>query len=176
MDYKELFNAANLISFARIPLAVLMVVFYENTFLFFALLALAILSDALDGYVARRTGSTRLGAVIDPLCDKVFVIILLLFFLFTGRLGVVQLLLVSSRDILVALLLAVLYFHPKKEHLKKELKARWPGKITTDLQFVSLVWLVLGIPYFVFLPYIVFVSSLVSIADYLLMVKRVLKR
>lgn len=39
-----------------------------------ALFVVAALSDALDGWLARRSGSTARGAFLDPLADKILVV------------------------------------------------------------------------------------------------------
>ena len=39
-----------------------------------ALFVVAALSDALDGWLARRTGATARGAFLDPLADKILVV------------------------------------------------------------------------------------------------------
>jgi len=70
---------ANQVTLARLvllPLPVAMV--YRNTHAFM-LGALAIyillgLTDALDGYLARKHGSTALGALLDPVVDKIFLV------------------------------------------------------------------------------------------------------
>lgn len=62
----------NIISLARlcaVPVAVWLVVRAELRVAFWLFLA-AGLSDALDGWLARRGARTRLGAVLDPLADK----------------------------------------------------------------------------------------------------------
>lgn len=172
---RGIFNAANLLSFIRIPLAVIMILVYNNKPLFFTLLIIAILTDWLDGTVARKLGVTRTGAVIDPICDKLFVLTLLLFVLFTGRLGITSFLLLISRDILVGLLFIAVMFHPKKDRLKGRAKARWPGKITTVLQFTAIIWLFAGFPHLNYLIYTVLISSVIASADYLMMVKNIVE-
>lgn len=70
---------ANQVTLARLvllPLPVAMI--YRNTHLWM-LGALAVyvilgLTDALDGYLARRYGSTSLGALLDPVVDKIFLV------------------------------------------------------------------------------------------------------
>ncbi|MFN3785437.1 MAG: CDP-alcohol phosphatidyltransferase family protein, partial [Thiothrix sp.] len=50
-------------------------------------LVLAGLSDALDGFLARRYGwFTRLGAILDPVADKLFVIAIFIVFGLKGSL------------------------------------------------------------------------------------------
>ncbi len=46
----------------------------------FLIYSLAAFSDVLDGYIARKTSCTsRLGSIIDPLCDKIFCLGLVVF-------------------------------------------------------------------------------------------------
>jgi len=62
----------NMITFARlcaVPVAVWLVL-HGAMMPAFALFTAAGLSDALDGYLARRMGTSRLGAVLDPAADK----------------------------------------------------------------------------------------------------------
>jgi cardiolipin synthase len=174
-EWKQLLGAANLLSLIRIPLAVVMVFVYEQKTLFLGLLVLAIVTDALDGYVARKTGATALGAFLDPLCDKIFIVILLLFVLFSGRIGVLLFVLLILRDIYMVLMYAVFWRHPKRGMLKKHIKARWSGKVVTVGQFVALVWLFFGIDYFSYVVFAVAVVSLYAVLDYSMFVKKLLR-
>ena len=66
------FTVANAVTFLRlcaVPVAVWLVLRAEF-FAAFWLFAAAGLSDALDGWLARRNGPTRLGAILDPIADK----------------------------------------------------------------------------------------------------------
>ena len=70
---------ANQVTLARLvllPLPVAMV--YRNThaFMLGALFIYIVLglTDALDGYLARKYGSTALGALLDPVVDKIFLV------------------------------------------------------------------------------------------------------
>ena len=66
------FTVANFITFLRlcaVPVAVWLVL--RGQFLVaFWLFAAAGVSDAVDGWLARRNGPTRLGAILDPIADK----------------------------------------------------------------------------------------------------------
>jgi cardiolipin synthase len=78
----ELFQIPNLMSLARVFLAPLIWYFlWLDTNTATALAALTIIvagiTDGLDGYLARRMNRvTGLGIALDPICDKVFAIIL----------------------------------------------------------------------------------------------------
>jgi cardiolipin synthase len=71
-----LLNLPNLITFARlcaVPVAVWLVL--RGAFMgAFWLFAAAGASDALDGWLARRRGPTRLGAAMDPAADKALLV------------------------------------------------------------------------------------------------------
>jgi phosphatidylglycerophosphate synthase len=59
------------LTLARLPLAALFVL-GGDSWLRPAALAAAVVSDLLDGWLARRMGGSRLGAALDPLADKLF--------------------------------------------------------------------------------------------------------
>ena len=71
---KRFRNVPNTLSFIRLLMVpAFIVVFFRADSLVWAglIFALAGVTDILDGYIARRTGSiTKLGRVIDPLADK----------------------------------------------------------------------------------------------------------
>lgn len=80
---EELFAEANLWSFLRALLGAVLwaLIAYEAPlFVTLPLLVFAILTDRIDGAVARMEGETVLGEIIDPWCDKVFAA--MLFFAF----------------------------------------------------------------------------------------------
>lgn len=94
----------NIISFLRL-LAVIPVVLLllEREFGWaLAVFALAGLSDGLDGFLAKHFGwQSRLGGMLDPLADKVLLVVC---FLVLGTLGLIPLWLVAAvvlRDLLI---------------------------------------------------------------------------
>jgi len=56
------------------PVFVLLIVAYGATWFNFAFGFIVAASDGLDGYIARRQGTTRSGAFLDPLADKALVL------------------------------------------------------------------------------------------------------
>jgi len=68
---------ANLVTIARLILAVptlLLIVDEGSTWLTVALWFVLSTTDGLDGWLARRDGTTRSGAFLDPLADKFLVL------------------------------------------------------------------------------------------------------
>lgn len=68
---------ANAVTVARLlaaPVFVAMIVIWGATWFNFVVGFFLALSDGLDGYMARRHGTTRSGAFLDPLADKACVL------------------------------------------------------------------------------------------------------
>lgn len=100
-----------------------------------ALLVLAGLSDALDGFLARRYGwLTRLGAVLDPVADKLFVVSVFVVFGLKGGLPWWLIALVVGRD-LVIVCGAIVYRWVKGE---LQIRPLIISKLNTGLQIFLL--------------------------------------
>ncbi len=110
------FTAANVVSILRIPLAITACFFLRegNPALTLLFVVLAIVSDALDGKIARMTGTVSdWGKILDPLADKVafavFALTLLLLDLIP--LWIIGVLLI--RDLLIIIGGLLFYRHQK---------------------------------------------------------------
>ncbi|MEK7630286.1 MAG: CDP-alcohol phosphatidyltransferase family protein [Patescibacteria group bacterium] len=71
----ELLTLPNIFSLLRIPLgltALLMIVYVIPAWVILIVHLFAILTDRIDGVLARLEEETRLGAILDPLCDKFY--------------------------------------------------------------------------------------------------------
>lgn len=85
MNWREILQPANLVSLSRILMALvigwLLAIDTATATLWAAVvMTLAGFSDALDGYLARRLGQVgRLGVVLDPIADKIFASLLIIF-------------------------------------------------------------------------------------------------
>ncbi len=60
--------------------------------------AIAAFSDYFDGIVARRQGTTRSGAFLDPLADKVVVLGSLYTLVATHRMSIIPVILITARE------------------------------------------------------------------------------
>ncbi len=72
-----LLTPANIVTVARlalVPVLVVAIVADPVAWPTFALAFVLAATDGVDGYIARRQGSTRSGAFLDPLADKVLVL------------------------------------------------------------------------------------------------------
>jgi len=72
---------------------------------------LAGITDALDGFVARRLGAlSRLGAALDPIADKVLVTVAFLCFAYTGLIPWSLAIAVIARDLVIVIGAACYYW------------------------------------------------------------------
>lgn len=108
--------------------------------------ALAALSDAADGYIARRFNQrSRLGAILDPLADKLMLLSAIISLSFTGWRQHFPLwfpTLVIFRD-LASIGAAFLI---DRIAGKCVIQPHWTGKVATFAQFAAILWLMLDIP------------------------------
>ena len=159
----ELRRLPNVLSLSRVLLAVLFVPAGRAGRI--TLIVLAAATDFLDGWLARRTNNaTRWGAVVDPIADRIFVLVAIVTYVLNGELSLLEMLLLLLRDIATAVGFLVARVVPSLRTV--ELKARLPGKIATVLQLVTLIALVVNARPLT--PYIVLVAlaSIVAIVDY----------
>ena len=95
-------NIPNALTLARIilvPLIVWLIITHEMATAF-VLFLLAGLSDAVDGYLAKRFGwQTELGAYLDPIADKALLVSIYVTLGFANHLPVWLVIAVVSRDI-----------------------------------------------------------------------------
>ena len=111
-----------------------------------AIVGAAALTDALDGNLARFLSRRRgvplspVGGWLDPLADKLFVLIVLADI---ARAHPIDVLLLGARELLlIPLLLAYL----ARGHRLAELTAAPIGKVTTVAQLIAIGWIVVDAP------------------------------
>jgi cardiolipin synthase len=97
-------NIPNLITLARILLVPVVVwaIATGNMYLAFVLFLAAAISDAVDGFLAKRFGmKTELGAYLDPLADKVLIVSIYVTLGITDVIPLWIVILVVSRDFMI---------------------------------------------------------------------------
>ena len=150
-----MFSLSNGLSLLRAPLALFFL--SHSMFLRLAAILLAMFTDGLDGYLARRRRSTtQLGAVLDPAMDKLFVFIALGVLLYENQFELWQALSMITRDVFLCIFGVYLKISGKWRAYQFR-SIRW-GKATTVFQFIVLIALTLklSIPAYAFGIFIIF--------------------
>lgn len=159
----RLFTIPNAVSMLRLPLAAAFLI-TDSTLGRVLVVCAAALSDFADGFLARRIRShdRRAGELVDPITDKLFILIALITFAVRRELSVGALLIVLVRDLYnsIAFLLLKVWRWPI------DFKARLTGKTVTVLQLLLLLALLFWQAAVRPMVWIVGVTSLVAILDY----------
>ena len=126
----------NQITLSRFFLLILIILSYEIRFFYLGtvLVIIGLLSDFLDGYIARKyKKGTAVGIFLDQFVDKLFVHGLLLYFLARGHLGFLVVLIIILRDDIAV---ALRYFGIQNQQVMPSI---WSGKLKLWLQGVLLL-------------------------------------
>lgn len=109
---------------------------------------IASVGDAVDGFVARRFNQqTELGAFLDPLADKLLLVVGLLILTLHDNPSLVKIpiwltMTAITRDILLALFTVLIAFTVGKRQVKPHIT----GKCATVFQMFSILWILIGLP------------------------------
>lgn len=129
---------AHALTLSRLPIAAGLVLAYGQTAWAVILVMIAAASDAADGRVARwmrRRGSTGpdIGGWLDPLVDKIFVLVVLAtIWAHTGNIVVIAL--IAARELVMAPLVVVYLLAGRRP---QKLQAEPVGKAATIAQFIA---------------------------------------
>lgn len=171
-------NIANKISIFRIlsvPFFIATLMYYspQEDFLRFialGLFLLAIISDAVDGYIARKSKQkTKAGLVLDPLADKVLLIsAFICLHLINGlpkgiKFPLWVTLIVVSRDAIILLGAVVVYFVKQSLDIYP---TKW-GKLTTTFQMTSVIGVLIQFRFTYILWWLAVFFTLISGIDYI---------
>ncbi|MGH7594310.1 MAG: CDP-alcohol phosphatidyltransferase family protein [Gemmatimonadales bacterium] len=155
------FSPADGITLLRIPLAIVFPL-VGSTPVRLVVLGLAAATDLGDGWVARRFGSSRIGSVLDPIADKLFVAVAFAVVLASGKLTWYEVLAVLARDIVAT----VAFVGTVATGRPTAVPARLGGKAVTLLQMLTLVFFVLDLPRLRPLAWMTAGVALYAIYDY----------
>lgn len=127
----------NMVSLARIPLALVFPFVIVSPGAAFAVLLAAALTDVVDGYLARRNNQvTALGAIIDPVADKMFAVTVVVTLIVTRMLPLWAIPALLVREIFeLPLVLWILATRRARDENVVKASANVLGKLATVIQF-----------------------------------------
>ena len=126
-----LLTPANVVTVGRLllsPALLVMMVREPTTWPVAAFWTVLAFSDGIDGRLARRHGTTRSGAFLDPLADKVLVLGALTALVLAGRFWVVPVVLIGLREVAISL------YRTQLGRQGLAVPARTLGKVKTVVQ------------------------------------------
>jgi phosphatidylglycerophosphate synthase len=169
-DATAIVTVPNLVSTSRVVLGFGFLM-SETVAMRLTLIALASLTDFLDGWIARRTqAASRLGALVDPVADRFFALCVVVGYVITAQLSVWQALALMFRDIMSI----IGWFVARNVSWLRPItfKARWLGKVVTVLQLATFLAVLLRPAATDAMVWLVFGLGIVATADYTLMLWR----
>lgn len=95
-------NAITVVRLVLSPVAFWLIIDKESGWGLFVLWVAITASDSLDGYLARKQGTTRSGAFLDPLADKVLALGGLWAVVIGGRFWWLPVALITLREVLIS--------------------------------------------------------------------------
>ncbi len=134
---RELGTLPNLLTLLRVPLAALIWVAPANALWLLGLMVVAAVSDWLDGWFARRAGvpPEGMGAWLDPLCDKLFILSVLVAVWVTQQPPAWMAVVASAREIVLFPLVVARFTVPRLRRGGIPWRAMALGKAATVAQF-----------------------------------------
>lgn len=125
------------------------------------LVLIAGISDWLDGGLARRNNQvSKLGTLLDPVVDKVFVLSVLSYFLHSHEIGLVPFLLLLVRE------LSVSFLRSLSVEKGYTMPASHLGKAKAFFEFLTLIALCFGSGYAHLLLWVSLLLAYLSMYDY----------
>lgn len=96
-------NAVTVIRLLFSPALLVLIIREPSSWLAVGLWSALAFTDGIDGALARRHGTTRSGAFLDPLADKVLVLGALFALVAAGRFGWVPVTIIAVREMVISL-------------------------------------------------------------------------
>lgn len=154
--YDKKLTISNIITISRfitLPFIVYFLITDQRVSAFIIML-IALLSDGIDGYLARKLHQeSELGKSLDPLCDKIFLAVILITLYIIGSIPLWGVIIIVSRDFLI-LLGSFFILRFKSAVLTSNLLGKITGFIfgviicafTLNLRLIGIVFLYISIP------------------------------
>ncbi|MDR5658131.1 CDP-diacylglycerol--glycerol-3-phosphate 3-phosphatidyltransferase [Serpentinicella sp. ANB-PHB4] len=178
-------NLANKLTLLRIFLIPVFMVFLLNRVnipygagIAAGIFILAAITDALDGYIARKKNQiTTFGKFMDPLADKLLISSALISLVQMGKISAIVVIIIIAREFTISILRAV----AASEGVV--IAASWWGKMKTVTQIVAIIALLINnypfsyinFPFDVYMTWVAVFFTVISGIDYIRINKHILK-
>lgn len=165
-------NFANKISLFRILSVPFFIacLYYSSEYHYLRIAALviflvAVFSDAIDGYIARKSKlKSQAGVILDPLADKALLVSAFISLYLFKELPFWLILIVVTRDLLIIFGAVLIYMIKQKLNVAP---TKW-GKITTTFQMSAIIAVLLKLHISFVFWWLAAVFTIISGVDYLM--------
>jgi CDP-diacylglycerol--glycerol-3-phosphate 3-phosphatidyltransferase len=164
-------NLANKITLARILLIPVFVVILLSEVKYHAIIATVVfalisLSDFFDGYIARsRKEVTAVGAMLDPLADKLLISAALVFLIGNGVVAWMAYVIIAREFLITGLRMLATVKHT-------DIPVKLSGKIKTNVQMLAVGSVILGLSFSNIAMWIATVITIYSGLEYIWLGRR----
>jgi len=125
-------NAITVLRLLATPVVIVLIMLWGASWFTFVLGGLLALSDGIDGWLARKQGTTRSGAFLDPLADKVVVLGALFALVAKGIVWWLPVVIIAIREVTMSVYRSVV------GRRGVSIPARTTAKVKTLLQDVAI--------------------------------------
>ena len=155
----RILTLANAISFVRILLSVPLVLLLDANKLWqaFVIIILIVLSDYLDGYVARKAdGITNFGKLIDPVADKICMMVVIIYLIIVYQLPFLLFFVILAIRDTFLIIIGVYLMFSQEEVFQSNISGKWFMGISALMMALFMYQQPLHIPaYVLWLSYMI---------------------
>ena len=169
-EHSGFWTFANVLTLSRVPFGIAFCFVTDRPTWALAVMIVGGATDLVDGAVARRRGQAGrngVGAWLDPVCDKFFVLSMIAALLISRRPAPWIVVAIAAREVVVIPLALIYRLVPGvRRRLSYDFRAGRPGKLATLAQFAALTAMLFGSGVLPWLAALAGIVGLAAAGDY----------